>query len=107
MLVPVGFSIGGVGLIIGVATGAATLGVRSTLKGECSASGACPHTAHDDLQKAQTLADVADVALAIGGAGVVLGVVGLVQTYRRPDTAAQAHVEPVVGPGFVGLQGAF
>jgi len=104
-LVYAGFGLGGAGLIIGAITGGLTLAKTSSLKrDQCSKDGTCPP---GSLAAASTLAKVSDVSFGVGIAGVVAGVVGLVisRPGAKPAVGA-ARIEPILGPGVIGVQGA-
>ncbi|APR85950.1 Hypothetical protein A7982_11299 [Minicystis rosea] len=101
-----GFSVGGAGLIAGAITGGLSLAKTSSLKDVCGKDGACPSSQRDALQSAGTLANVSNVTIGIGVAGAIVGVVGVVLSRPRAQ-APSARVEPLLGPGVVGLRGAF
>lgn len=105
-LVPAGFAVAGAGLLAGAITGGLTLAKASSLEVACT-GGVCPHTQHDALGSANTLANLSNVSLGIGAAGVIVGVVGLVLTFRAPEPARAGRLVPLVGPGSIGVAGAF
>jgi PEGA domain len=107
-LAVVGFTVGGASLLAGAITGGLSLSKTKALKGVCTPSGDCGTTHDHDLALANTLADVSDVTIAAGVAGVVAGVIGVVLS-RAPASqpAAASRVEPMLGPGRVGLRGVF
>ena len=76
-LVYAGFGVGAAGLIAGAVTGALSIVKTSKLADECSAKKVCTGPAAGNIKTATTLANVSNASLAIGGASVVLGVVGL------------------------------
>jgi hypothetical protein len=100
-LVFVGFGVGGASLAAAAITGGLSLNLTAKLSKECPDK-ACPSNAHGDLTSANTLANVANVTFAVGVAGAVTGVIGLVLGRSPPTT-----VQPVVGAGRVGLAGNF
>lgn len=96
-LVWVGVATAGAGVVVGTATGVAVL----TSKGDCKTSltKKCPIA----------LANVSNVGFAVAGAGAILGVVGLVLTATHGSTPSKkaAFIEPELGPGYLGVKGAF
>lgn len=106
-LVYIGFAIGGAGLIVGGITGGVSLARTAALKADCP-DGACPRGSGSDLSTANALANVSNITIGVGLAGVALGVVGLfVGGPRAPSPPAVAHIEPWIGAGSIGARGAF
>jgi hypothetical protein len=111
-LVFVGFGLSGVGIIAGAITGAMSLSRASDVEALCP-GGACSN--QGTLEKAKptndsafVLANVSNVAFAVGVVGVGLGVTGLLlsgKEAKKPETAASVRV--FVGPNWVGLRGSF
>lgn len=60
-----------------------------------------------DLSTARTWANVSTVAFAVGGAGVVVGILGLVTGKGAPEKRDHAMVSPWIGAGAAGLDGRF
>jgi hypothetical protein len=106
-LVYLGFGLGGAGLVVGAITGGLSLAKTGTIKGTCSAAGVCPLAQQDAIAGAKTLANVSNVTLGVGVAGVVLGVVGVVLSKPKAQAPASAWVEPLLGPGVIGVRGTF
>lgn len=124
----IGFGVGVVGAGVGTVTGLMSLSKTSSLKDQCP-NNQCPATVYDgssfqsDKNTASTLGTVSTIAFIVGGAGVVVGVVGLF----LPQGHASAHattgesdhtnpaktgwispwVAPAAGGGAAGLIGAF
>jgi hypothetical protein len=70
----------------------------------------CPPQTYPDLNSAGTMATVSTVGFIVGGAGVALGIVGLVVGGRGSTSeggGAQTRVTPYVGLGGAGLRGTF
>lgn len=111
-LVYVGFGIGGLGLIAGTITGVLSLTQAGDIKDRCDGT-TCPRSAQEDIDSAKVLANVSNVAFAVGGVGVGLGVLGLFMpgeaepAQAPPGDAAGVAVEPLLGPGWAGLSGRF
>jgi hypothetical protein len=112
-LVPVGFAIGGAGLITGLVGGIVSLTQVSSAKDEHGCTETCPaseQTALEaDLDSARTSAWVSNIGLAVGGAGVILGVVGIVITVTDDSDgkeAARAWRVRTTGTG-LSLEGRF
>ena len=110
-LVWIGFGLGGAGLVVGTVTGIVSAVRTSDLKTEC-AQNVCPSSAAGDIDSAMLLANVSNVGLAVGAAGVLLGIVGIVisgdgSEGEEQTGNAQLHLEPVLGPTTLGIVGRF
>lgn len=106
-LVWIGFGVAGVGAVVGAVTGIATLGKASKVKDECPDQRCTTPAGQSDLDSAHTLGAVSTVSFALAGAGVVVGVIGLLGGSSRADSPTAAHVAPYVGLGGAGLTGSF
>ncbi|MEO8875738.1 MAG: hypothetical protein ABI461_09145, partial [Polyangiaceae bacterium] len=122
----VGFGVGVAGVAVGTVTGLMSLSKTSSLKDQCP-NNQCPASVYDDpnfqsdKSTASTFGTVSTIAFIVGGAGIVVGIVGLV----LPAGKASAHattgqstkpanspwispwVAPAAGGGAAGLSGAF
>ncbi len=98
-----GFTVSGLGFVAGAITGALTLKKSSEL--DCP-SKVCPANQAGTLHDATTLANVSNVGLIIGGAGLAAGITGLLLQPAGPS-AAKASLQPFVGPMSAGLRGSF
>ncbi len=122
----IGFGVGVAGVAVGSVTGIMSLSKTSSLKDQCP-NNQCPASVYDsssfqsDKSSASTFGTVSTIAFIVGGAGVVVGVVGLF----LPQGHATAHattgdttkpaktgwispwVAPAVGGGAAGFVGAF
>jgi hypothetical protein len=111
-LVYIGFGAGAAGVLVGSITGILSLTTTSSLKSRCPA-GRCPASAEPDLARANTLANVANVSFAVGLAGALAGVVGVVLSNRpaprpaAPPAQAILFAAPAPGGGVLGLAGRF
>lgn len=111
-LVFVGFGLGGAGIIAGAITGALSLSRAGDVEKVCP-GGMCADQATLDKTKptndsAYVLANVSNVAFALGVVGVGLGVTGILLSGReekKPDNAANVRI--FVGPNGVALRGTF
>jgi hypothetical protein len=103
-LVGIGFGVSGAGIVAGAITGGLSWAKTSTIRANCPGH-PCPSSQNDAISSANMLANASNATFAIGVAGVVVGVVGIVLS--RPKAPAALRVEPVVGPGGVGVRGAF
>lgn len=111
-LVFVGFGVGAAGLIAGTVTGALSLSKTSSIRDQCSDDGACPASTAKDIQRATTLANVSNISLAVGAAGVAVGVVGIFLSGgsgdKKPAAATTGiRVKPAIGPGSISIIGVF
>jgi hypothetical protein len=95
--------VGAAGLVVGTIAGVVELSKASAVKGECHGN-ACPETARGDLDGANTMANVSNVALVIGVVGAALGAVFYFTAPRGP---VQPSVGVLPGGGSVGMGGVF
>lgn len=110
-LVYIGFGAGGAGFVAGAVAGVLSVQKTAIIKANCH-MGACPAGQHEALASANALANISNGGLLVGVAGVVLGVVGVVRSHPRVEPPAVAiaieiEITPMVGPGALGVQGAF
>lgn len=109
----IGFGIGAAGLIAGGITGGLALSASNDLESRCTApvDGGCDRAGVDDpagyqsdLDRATILAHVSTASFAVGGAGVVLGLVGLL---ALGDEGPESRAQLRLGPGSFTLSGSF
>lgn len=103
-LVFVGFGVGAVGLLGGAATGIGALVTTGKLADDCP-NRVCPASSSSTIDTSKTLGTISTIAFIAGGAGVVLGVVGLLLSKHEPPNAA--FVRPTIGFLTLGLEGEF
>lgn len=103
-----GFAGGGVSLLAGIITGAASLGMSENLKDNCT-NGTCGPDNEGDLSTALGLANASNVLLPVGAVGIALG--GVAFAIDKPSEEDTTIEDPKVtfrvGPGFTGIQGTF
>jgi len=109
----VGVGLAGAGVIVGSVTGFMAISKGSGLPGEC-ANHVCGPTAHSDLNSANMMATVSDIAFAAAGVGAVVAVVSLVVGHApsaEPPVESRTSSGPAVhfwaGFGAAGLRGTF
>ena len=111
----VGLGVGAAGFLTGAALGAVALSKISGIADTCS-DVTCAQNAIDELRSARTLAYSSIISFALGGAGLVVGVVALLSgSNAGPSTATAVKsrgargpfVVPWVGPCAAGLRGSF
>jgi hypothetical protein len=102
----VAFSIGAVGLAGGIAGGTVVAVDSSDLSKSCP-SKACPSSKQNEISAAKTWATVSTVGFAVAGAGLATGVVLLLVGHHAPDAPNEARIRPLVGPLYLGCEGAF
>lgn len=111
-LVYVGFGLGGLGLVAGAVTGALSLSRASDVEtlcpgGVCATQGALDKATPTN-ESAFALANVSNVAFAVGVIGVGLGVTGLLLSGRETKTPENTSTLRVfVGPNGALLRGTF
>lgn len=102
------FAVGGAGALLGTITGIVSLAMTTDLEEQCHDRVCAPELAsdHDTII---TLANVSNVALALGAVGAGVGVVSLIFDLDEggDDRSAQLSLEPLLGAGFFGLRGTF
>ena len=100
-----GFGVGAAGALVGVITGGIALARAGTIRDACH-DNFCAATQTEAISSATTIANVSNVSFAIAGLGV--GVVALLvsQPHAAPTMPAVA-MTPILGPGIIGLRGAF
>lgn len=116
-----GFTIGGIGLIMGTVGGVIALNGKSDLEGQCPVGRTplgvdgpiCGPDQHDDLDAAKRAGVVSTVGFVFAGVGLVIGVIGLATSgsSRTGSVVApkpkSASITPDIGPGGMGLHGTF
>lgn len=103
-LVPVGFTVAGVGLVVGTVTGLMTLSTASTVKDTCRPDGRCPPGAQSDLDSASTTGTISTIGFIVGIAGAAVGVAGIFMS--EPSTDAPRTGLRIV-PTIDGVAGTF
>lgn len=98
--------LGSAALAVGVTTGILTLSRKSDLDDQC-VRGRCPPSAEPDLEAFRTFRTVSTIGYVTGALAVGTGVALLLTATDTPQRVRSAHIEPWVGPGRVGLRGAF
>jgi hypothetical protein len=102
----VAFSLGGLGLAAGIAGGVVVAVDSSDLSKSCP-SKTCPSSKQDEISAAKTWATVSTVGFAVAGAGLATGLVFLLTGHHSADAPTEARIRPVVGPLYLGCEGAF
>jgi hypothetical protein len=111
------------GLAAGGVTGIwSLLKTRSIKKDQCGGDNGCPASAKSDIDSATLLANVSNVALAVGAVGVGVGVWQFFATRKNTSeeqpaldtakraarpSAQRARVRASIGPGRLGVEGTF
>ncbi len=116
-LVYIGFGLGGAGLLAGTITGILSLTTAASAKEECNKLPQgpgdqirCPPSAQGDIDTSLTLANISNVSIGVGLAGIGLGVVGLLMSNKsepKDKPSAQVYMTPLAGGGAMGLTGRF
>ena len=112
VLAAVGFGVGIAGIAVGSVTGLMSLSKTSSLKDQCP-NDQCPSgtfnsdSFQSDKSSASTLGTVSTISFIVGGAGIVVGVVGLVLPRKAKATVTTGHITPFVAPNGAGLSGTF
>ena len=108
VLVRAGFATAIAGGAVGLIAGVTALNKKGQLSGECPGN-QCPTDTggQQDLATAKTWANVSTVAFAVGGAGAIVGIIGLLTARGDGDRHEQASVSPWLGIGAAGVHGRF
>ncbi len=105
----IGVGLGGagvVGLVIGSIFGAMALSDASTLKSQAGCPSSCPPSAQSQIDTLHGHQWASDIGLGLGIVGLGVGA-ALFLTSRPPEAAPATSLRFDVGPGAVGLRGAF
>jgi hypothetical protein len=111
----VSFGVSGLGVAVGAATGILWLKARSDIKSACGGLACQSQNStdqgrfSDDKRRYDTFGTLSGVGFAVGFAGAATG---LILVLSQPDgraeaEAKQAGIHPYLGPGSVGVYGAF
>jgi hypothetical protein len=103
-LTAAGFAIAGIGAGLGIVTGLVAINGKSELDDRCL-NKICGRADHDDLDAARRWADVSTASFIVGGVGLAMGFFGLLSDAK--SSGNRAAVVPAVGPGSMGMRGAF
>jgi hypothetical protein len=112
MLRPAAYVAGGVGVVgmgLFAVFGGLANSTYSDLTNKCQGSDgarSCPSDARGQIDDGKMQKDVANAGLIIGAAGLAAGVTLFVLSMDR-GPKKEAQVQPVAGPGYVGVQGVF
>jgi hypothetical protein len=90
-----GFVVAGTGTIVGAIFGSMALQKASVVHGECMGL-VCGKAGYSDVQAGRLFGNVANVALGVAGAGLVVGIVGLFVP-ASPSPRAALSIEPFAG----------
>lgn len=101
-----GFAVGGAGLIAGAVTGGISLADSSEVLDQCDGD-ACPRSLEDDVSQAELLANVSNVAFAVGAVGVAVGIIALVVSTGDDTGEEGAQLELRITPTGAHLGGHF
>lgn len=105
-LVYVGFGVAGAGIIAGAVTGGLALAGGSDIQDNCNDK-LCPPSEREGYDRSLLLAHVSTVSFAVAGAGAAVGIVGLLLSDFGGAEQGGIGVEPLVGPGWIGVGGRF
>ncbi len=108
-LVYVGFGVAGAGLIVGAIGGGLTLAKSSELDDLCP-NEQCTAAEQEELDQAETFANVSNVGFVVAGVGAIVGVVGVVLSIGGDDEGAnsgEARIRPFITPTGLGVYGQF
>jgi hypothetical protein len=107
----IGFATAIAGALVGAITGTTALTKRSQVAdGECPGNMCPPNSlGASDLNAAHAWATAANIAFAVGAAGAMVGLIGLLTAGHAdpPPPNARAHAAPWIGLGAVGVHGSF
>ncbi len=104
----ISIGVGVVGLGVGTYMGLKARSTRSELDDRCGGN-ACSEADRELYDDGKQQADISTVGFIVGGAGIGLGTVLLLTAGSGSDDAKaeRAGVQPVIGPGQLGVRGRF
>ena len=109
-----GVAVTGVGLLVGAVAGGITLSRSADLEPLCTAGDGndCPPPYHQDREDTLLTAHVSTAGIVVAGLGAGVALLGMFVIDAQAETAAtpageQVRLVPLLGPGVVGLRGAF
>jgi hypothetical protein len=102
----IALGVGAAALAAGLVTGGLSWATTADEKKRCTSDGACDSARADALQRANTLANVANVTLPLGVLGVAYGLYELLSAPSAPPTAAEARLRLELTPQGALLRGA-
>jgi hypothetical protein len=105
-LMGVGFGIGGLGLVVGAITGGVAMSKASAVSSACAGL-VCPASAEGNLSNGRTMGNVSTAMFVVGGAGLTVGIVGVVLAKKSAPPSDAARVVPWIGLGSAGIRGAW
>jgi len=107
-LVWVGFGVAAAGLLVGGITGGVALSKGGEIDDACP-DGKCTEEQRDTYDSGMTMAHVSTASFAVAGVGVVVGIVGLLLPSKSEEQTTETgwQLEPLIGPGTLGLRGRF
>ena len=106
-----GFGVAGVGALVGAITGGVAMGAASAAKTACAGT-QCPSDTFSRIESGRGAATVSTVAFAVGGAGLGVGVLGLLMKPAGHEAhhaagAGAVRVEPWLSVASAGVRGTF
>jgi hypothetical protein len=103
----VAFSVGGVGLAAGIASGLVVFLDSVDLSKSCGANRICPPDKQSEISSAKTWATISSIGFGVAGAGLTAGMMVLLfGNHHESPGRAEAKIHPVVGPLYFGCEGA-
>jgi len=109
LLMKIGFGTAIAGGAVTLLAGFTAMNPAGRLSHECNPQQQCgpQNGGSNDLASARTWATVANVAFAVGGAGAVVGLIGLWRSRSTTARVEGASLSPWIGVGAAGLDGRF
>jgi hypothetical protein len=101
-----GVSLAGAGVVAGAVTGTLSLAAADKVKAECHGL-VCPNESmRSTADRSLLFAHVSTGSFALAGVGAVLAVVAVAVPAPAPNSQS-SRLEPLVGPGTIGIRGVF
>jgi hypothetical protein len=102
----VAFSVGGVGLAAGIASGIVVAFDSADLTKSCGSNRICPPSKQSEISSAKTWATISSIGFGVAGAGLTAGIMALLfATHHESPGRAEAQIRPIVGPFYFGCEG--
>jgi hypothetical protein len=113
ILVYGGFGVAAAGVVAGTITGIITLSRAPSLRASCP-GGRCPPSVHEERAEVTRIGNISNLSFIVAGCGALAGTIGFLQAPKSSESVPTPgpspgafKVSPVLGLGFIGMEGIF